>query len=334
MVFGLLNKIQLNHQINQTLEQMAQILFKSWFVDFEPVKAKIAARKRLQALQPENEPASPVCYTAEPDEPPALGDLESYMNRAAMQAISGKTAEQLDALRAEDPERYNELFETAALFPSAMQASELGEIPEGWVVAAITDFGKVVCGKTPAKKKADFYGDAIPFIKIPDMHENVFAAKTSDYLSLEGAASQPKKAIPKGSICVSCIATVGKVVIAAEDSHTNQQINSIVPVRESYTPYLYFRMQTLCKYLQDLASGGSATLNLNTGSFSKIRILMPSCSLLDAFNKKSTSFLGMILNNIHEAGNLCSLRDTLLPKLLSGELTPSEAEEAQPETTA
>lgn len=128
------DKIQLNPQINQTLEQMAQALFKSWFVDFEPVKAKIAARERWQALQQDNEPTSPVCYAAELEEQPAVGDLNMYMNLAAMQAISGKTAEQLDALGAKDPERYNELYETAALFPSAMQESELGQIPEGWEV--------------------------------------------------------------------------------------------------------------------------------------------------------------------------------------------------------
>jgi type I restriction enzyme S subunit len=68
---SLSDKIQLNHQINQTLEQMAQAIFKSWFVDFEPVKAKIAARERWHSLQPGNQLASPVCYA---------GDLESQLH--------------------------------------------------------------------------------------------------------------------------------------------------------------------------------------------------------------------------------------------------------------
>src|SRR5690606_30598643 len=85
------NKIQLNHQINQTLEQMAQAIFKSWFVDFEPVKAKIAA---LEA-----------------------GGSEEDALLAAMQAISGKGEAELTRLQAEQPEQYAELRATAELFP-------------------------------------------------------------------------------------------------------------------------------------------------------------------------------------------------------------------------
>jgi type I restriction enzyme S subunit len=294
------SKIELNHQINQTLEQMAQAIFKSWFVDFEPVKAKIAA---LEA-----------------------GGNEDDALLAAMQAISGKTPEDLTRLQAKQPEQYAELRATAELFPSAMQESELGEIPEGWNIAPISDFGKVICGKTPSKQKPGFYGENVPFIKIPDMHGNVFATHTSDHLSSAGAASQSKKTIPKGSVCVSCIATVGQVVITTEESHTNQQINSIVPFEGCYTPYLYFRMQSLYEHLHDLASGGSATLNLNTGSFSKIRILMPSKTLLDSFAKSSSALFEGSLNNVNSAQTLGSLRDILLPKLLSGELSVSDAE--------
>src|SRR5690554_6894663 len=199
-------KVQLNKQINQTLEQMAQAIFKSWFVDFEPVKAKITA---LEA-----------------------GGSEEDALLAAMQAISGKGDAELTRFQAEQPEQYAELRATAELFPSAMQDSELGEIPEGWRVSPISDFGRIVCGKTPSKQKSEFYGGHIPFIKIPDMHGNMFATTTSDHLSPVGAASQPKKAIPKGSVCVSCIATVGQVVIATEESHTNQQINSIIPFED------------------------------------------------------------------------------------------------------
>src|SRR5690554_6423223 len=107
------NKRRLNHQINQSLEQMALAIFKSWFVDFEPVKAKIAA---LEA-----------------------GGSEEDALLAAMQAISGKDEAQLPRLQAEQPEQYAELRATAELFPSAMQDSELGEIPEGWYLSTIGD---------------------------------------------------------------------------------------------------------------------------------------------------------------------------------------------------
>ncbi|WP_152205293.1 restriction endonuclease subunit S [Marinobacter changyiensis] len=76
----------------------------------------------------------------------------------------------------------------------------MGEIPEGWEVTPISDFGKVVCGKTPSKQKPELYGGYGPFIKIPDMHGNMLATKTSDHLSAVEPAFQSKKAIPNGSV--------------------------------------------------------------------------------------------------------------------------------------
>ena len=297
------NKIQLNKQINQTLEQMAQTIFKSWFVDFEPAKAKMAAL--------------------------AAGAGQEDVLLAAMQAISGKNVLELVQLQTAQPERYAELCRTAELFPAAMQDSELGEIPEGWEVEPISEFGQIVCGKTPSKKKEEYYGGDIPFIKIPNMHDNVFITKASEYMTLEGAASQPKKSIPKGSVCVSCIATVGLVIITSEECHTNQQINSVIPTKEAYTPYLFFRMKALNKHLHDLASGGSATLNLNTSTFSKIQLIKPDNEILKAYQKITSPLLNKILENSYENNTLSETRDTLLPKLLSGELDVSQLADAQ-----
>lgn len=227
---GLDDKIALNRRINQTLEAMAQAIFKAWFVDFDPVKAKIAAKQ---------EGRDPL--------------------RAAMSAISGKADAELHAL---PPEQYEHLAATAALFPDDMEESELGEIPRGWEINCISQFGDVVCGKTPSKANPEYFGDGIPFIKIPDMHNSVYVVSPSERLTALGAASQAKKTIPSGSICVSCIATVGKVVITHEPSQTNQQINSIVPKTPQFTAYLYFQMKKKEKEFHDLASGGSATLEL------------------------------------------------------------------------
>lgn len=298
--FSFCEKIENNHQINQTLEQMAQAIFKSWFVDFEPVKAKIAVLE-------------------------AGGSAENAL-LAAMQAISGKNEVLLNQLQTEQPEQYAELRATAELFPSAMQESELGEIPEGWGVAEVSEFGDVVCGKTPSKSNADFYGGKIPFLKIPDMHGNMFVTRVGEYLSEQGDKSQKKKAIPANSVCVSCIATVGLVSITTQESHTNQQINSIVPSKSSYMPYLYFRMKSLHKLLHDLASGGSATLNLNTGVFSRIRVLHPTDTVLSKFYDLVLPLLEQMKSNAFENQILADARDTLLPKLLSGELQLPEAE--------
>ena len=287
------DKIGQNRRINQTLEAMAQAIFQSWFVDFDPVKAKIAAK-------------------AEGRDP----------LRAAMSAISGKADAELEALPLE---QYEQLAATAALFPNAMEASNLGQIPKGWAINQISQFGDVVCGKTPSKTNPDFFGEGIPFIKIPDMHNNVYVVSPLEQLSASGAASQVKKTIPPGSICVSCIATVGKVVIAHEPSQTNQQINSIVPRHPQYTTYLYFQMRAKDKEFHDLASGGSATLNMNTSTFSKVSVLNPAFNVLEKFSVNVEPLFSEILVRQKQSALLSEARDTLLPKLLSGELSVADA---------
>lgn len=262
------SKIKLNSRTNQTLEQMAQAIFKSWFVDFDPVKAK----------------------------------------------MNGEQPEGMDAA-------------TASLFPEKLVESELGLIPEGWDIATIKDFGSVVCGKTPSKKNADFYDGDVPFIKIPDTHGKVFITETTDTLTQAGDESQPKKRIPENSICVSCIATVGQVFITTKPSHTNQQINSVVPNDANALFYLLFKFKGLNKHFHDLASGGSATLNMNTSTFSKVALVRPTADVLKAFHKTVGGLMDKMLVNQLENATLSELRDTLLPKLLSGEIELETAKE-------
>jgi type I restriction enzyme S subunit len=127
-------KIQLISQINQNSES-AQSIYKSWFVDFDPVKAKIAAKERWYAMQPTGESASPVCYAEEV----VLPDLETYINLAAMRVISGKSELELAQLQQKKTMQYQQLVEIAALFPSGMVEMELGEIPKGWDVGVYRD---------------------------------------------------------------------------------------------------------------------------------------------------------------------------------------------------
>ena len=284
-------KIELNNQINQNLESMAQAIFKSWFIDFNPVRAKIAAR------QEGNDP-----------------------ELAAMCAISGKSEAELEQMAKED---FAELQATAALFPDELVESELGTVPKGWSVQKIKDFGRVICGKTPSKSIAEYYGNDIPFIKIPDMHHDVFVLDSFEKLSEKGSNSQANKILPRGSICVSCIATVGKVIITHQPSQTNQQINSIVPDLPIYTYFLYFLMGEKERLFHDLASGGSATLNMNTSTFSNVDILMPNSKIIEAYDGVVSRIFDEILHNLKLSFLLSDMRDTLLPKLLSGELDVS-----------
>lgn len=242
LLWGLDRKIELNNKINADLEEMAQAIFKNWFVDFEPFK-------------------------------------------------DGKFVD-----------------------------SELGMIPEGWKVGCLGDMGAVVCGKTPSKANSNYYGGDIPFIKIPDMHGNVFVENSEDRLTEEGSLSQIKKLIPPYSLMVSCIATVGLVSINTKPSHTNQQINTVIPHNKSALFYLYQHIKNNEEFLKNMGRGGTTTLNVNTKSFSNIRLLIPSETALEQFHGIVEGLFKKIELNMHESRTLSLLRDTLLPRLMSGEL--------------
>lgn len=278
------DKIELNRQMNETLEAMAQALFKSWFVDFDPViDNALAAGNTI------------------PDE-------------------FSERAEQRKGIEKKDDSDIQDLFPDEFEF-----TEEMGWIPKGWGISEVKDFGQVVCGKTPSKKKAEYYGNDISFIKIPDMHDVAWATTTTDNLSFEGSNSQKNKLIPKGSICVSCIATVGKVLITSREAHTNQQINSVIPAEKNTLYYLYSSFLAMEKNLQDLASGGAVTLNLNTSNFSKIKIILPPSLVLDAYDSAVNSLYVKNLKLLIQNQELAKIRDTLLPKLMSGELRIPDA---------
>lgn len=200
--------------------------------------------------------------------------------------------------------------------------SELGEIPVGWQVNNINDFANnnVITGKTPSTKVKENYSDTgIPFLTIPDMHNDIFVLNTERYISNIGIEKLSKKILPKNSLAISCIATPGLVSITSGDTLTNQQVNSFTPNKiELY--YLYFNLKSMSNYIRDLGSGGSTTLNLNKTQFSKIKLLKPTNKLLLKYDNLVRSNFEMILNFQNENNYLTILRDTLLPKLMSGEI--------------
>ena len=119
---------------------------------------------------------------------------------------------------------------------------------------------------------------------------------------------------------MSCIATVGLVSMNAKESQTNQQINSIIPKEEYYRYFVYLLMKSYYDLLHSMASGGTATLNLNTGDFSKIPVSYSGDKVLVAFQAQVKSLFDKIFSNQSQIRTLEKLRNTLLPKLMSGEV--------------
>ena len=189
-----------------------------------------------------------------------------------------------------------------------------------WKEMPVSYYGKVICGKTPAKKNAEYYGGEVPFVKIPDMHGKTYVFNSDDTLTKEGQASQKEKTLPKESIMVSCIATVGLVSMNANEVQTNQQINSVVPYYEHYRYYLYCWFKSMYDELNTMASGGTATLNLNTGDFSRIGIPMPDEAKIKEFHLLVEPLFAKTKSNQQQMQTLAIQRDTLLPRLMSSEV--------------
>ena len=259
-------KIELNQEMNENLEEIAKILFKSWFIDFDPVKAKVEGR------------------------PTGLSK------------------------------------EISDLFPDSFEDSELGEIPKGWTVNKIKDLGKVICGKTPPTKDKENYGYGFNFITIPDMHDQVFAFESSKTITDKGAKTLKGKLLPEKTICVSCIATPGLTVIIDKPSFTNQQINSIIPYAEYLTYFLFLNFRTLGSKISIYGGGGSVFENMSKSKFEEILIKIPDEKILKYFENHLSPIFEKILTTSKENKILTEIRDTLLPKLISGELQIPDAE--------
>jgi type I restriction enzyme S subunit len=254
-------KISTNIAISKNLEECAQASYKSWFINFDPVKAKVAGEK------------------------PVGMDVA-----------------------------------TAALFPDSMEDSELGPIPKGWEIRSIDSFGKVVTGKTPSTKNSDYWGEEIPFVTIPDMHGQGPIVDTKRFLSKSGADSQKNQYLQKGSILVSCIATPGLVAYATELCQSNQQINSVIPNEEHPSNWLYLHLKNMIPAFVNRSGIGTVFPNLNKNDFSSIQSIVSTKEIRFAYAGIVDSVYRKIEALRRETHTLESLRDSLLPRLISGEL--------------
>lgn len=292
-------KMALNTQTNQTLEAIAQAIFKSWFVDFEPVKAKMAV---LEA-----------------------GGTAEEAERAAMCAISGKDEAALTQLQTEQSDAYAELAQTAALFPSVMQDSELGEIPEGWDVASLSDLIQITGGGTPKRSEPNYWNGDIPWFSVKDVPAdgNVFVVDTEEKITHEGLKKSSTKLLKKGTTIITARGTVGKLALLASDMCMNQSCYGING--KDTGPYFnYFNLFQAVSTLQR-NTHGAVFDTITTKTFDTYRTSLSGSEIANRFDAVVMSMLEKIESNIRENMVLTRIRDTLLPKLLSGEIDLSQA---------
>ncbi len=315
---NLADKIQLNRQTNQILEQIAQAIFKSWFVDFEPVKAKMEAKSALsQALSQRERAEGPLLPLGE-----GLGMRES-MELAAICAISGKTEAELQTL---DADTLKQLKTTAALFPDALVESELGEVPEGWEVRKLSEVAE------NNSKTFDFSKvEKVIFVNTGDVLEGRFLH--SEYSSKEGLPGQAKKAIKMDDILFSEIRPKNKRFAYVSEVSDDYVVSTKFMVIRSlgcvHPRYLYqiLRQKATIQEFNIIAESRSGTFpQITFDSIGYIPIVVPSESIQNAFMEFFTPIIAGVDRLNLENETLAQLRDILLPKLLSGELALDNTE--------
>ena len=184
----------------------------------------------------------------------------------------------------------------------------------------LSDFGDIITGKTPSTTIADYFGDDVPFIKTPDMHNQIFIEHTDQMLSELGAKSQEKKFLPPLSLCVSCIGTAGVVGITSKPSQTNQQINSIVFNEPKNVYFFYALMSQMKEQLDALGSNGSTFTNVNKNKFENMEVFIPNQKVLNEFAEEFEPPFSLILTLQKQNTKLREARDILLPKLMNGQI--------------
>ena len=251
IISALDDKIQLNRQMNKTLEEMAQAIFKEWFVDFGPFR------------------------------------------------------------------------------DGGMQDSELGPIPMGWRVGTISDLGQVIGGSTPSKAVASYYTDeGIPWITPKDLsvNRNKYVSKGAIDITAEGLQNSSAQIMPKGTVLFSSRAPIGYVAIAKASVTTNQGFKSVVPATGVGSEFLYYLLKWMTPEIEQRASG-STFKEISGSEMKKLSVLIPDCEAIKQFQSVA-SVLGEKMQLMEEmTDNLASLRDALLPKLMSGEIRVPVTEE-------
>ncbi len=294
------DKIHLNNQINQTLESIAQAIFKCWFIDFEPVRAKIAAKQ--EGKDPE---------------------------RAAMCAISGKSEAELDQLTKED---FAELQATAALFPDELVESKLGEVPKGWEILDIDKTTSLIIdhrGKTPKKLGADWSDSGVIALSAKHIKDGCIVNREQlRFVDTELYNKWMKEELKEGDILLTSEGPMGEMYYLAFDEKycLSQRLYALRANTDLISStFLYFwLLSPFAKSDMNGRATGTTVVGIRQSELRKVKVLTPSKSICDLFHRKIMPNLKQIALNNNESVNLAQIRDTLLPKLLSGEMDVSD----------
>lgn len=298
------DKIELNRRMNRALEETAQAIFRSWFVDFDPVKAKMRAN-----------------------------ELGRDPERAAMAALAGKlhVPKNADALAEDDfiaaeaelerlsEDQRSELIETAALFPAMLVDSELGLVPEGWGVKVVADIADFVNGRNFTKNAT---GTGRTVIRIAELNSGI-----SGSTQFNEVEAQPENIATPDTILFAWSGSLGVHRWHGEEALINQHIFKVIP-NNLPSWFAYFQLVEHMPFFRSVASHKAVTMgHIKRSHLSEALLAYPmNDSMLAAASKNIQPLYDSIHRVEVESRTLATLRDTLLPRLLSGEIRVREAE--------
>ncbi|RKZ78195.1 MAG: restriction endonuclease subunit S, partial [Gammaproteobacteria bacterium] len=289
------DKIELNRRMNATLEGMAQVLFKSWFVDFDPVIDNV-----IKA-------GNPI-----PDEFAARAEVRR-------QALADGTANR----------------EAAKPFPAAFQETKaMGWIPDRWKIGSFLDEAQLLSGGTPKTSKPEYWNGGVRWASAKDVSQcgKAFLIETEKTITNLGLNKSATKVIPKFStVVVARGATTGRMTMFGEDIAMNQTCYGM-RLKSGNHFYGYCHSKNLITNLVS-AAHGSVFDTITTTTFESSKVLKAPENLTDLFEEETAPSFQKILSNQGQTSTLTKLRDTLLPKLISGELRIPDAEKMADQAT-
>ena len=296
----LINK---NINMNKMLEGMAQAIFKSWFVDFDPVYAKrLALDAGLSEGQAERAAMAVIAGVCSPE-----GFVENFrqMDRSLNEKFS----------KINESKKY-ELIYKASLFPSEFVNSKLGLIPKGWKESNIENEFNITMGQSPKGTTYNQSREGVLFFQ----GRKDFGFRFPKERMFTKAPNRMARA---GDTLISVRAPVGDKNIAIKDCCIGRGLASLRH-KSNGTPYTYYFISYIEKSLDSLSGSGTVFNSITKNILSNIKIIAPSTSIIDRYNNMIKSFDDRIMNLFIENNYLSSFRDTLLPKLLSGEIDISK----------
>ncbi|MFC3095254.1 restriction endonuclease subunit S [Alteromonas sediminis] len=282
-------RMRLNQQINQTLEQMAQTLFKSWFVDFDP-----AVDNALAA-------GNPI-----PDE-------------LAHRVEVRKKAHALPDFHPL-PEHIRNLFPSEFEQTGEPAVGIGGWVPKGWEFGRICNLcSRVESGGTPSRKEQRYWDNGnVPWLTSGEVRQTI-VTKSNSFITEDGLLNSSAKLWqPFTTVVAMYGATAGQVTLLACETSANQACCALIPDTNSAL-YVFFKAKNSVQIYEGKASG-SAQQNLNKTIVSNLEVILPPKELLKMFDNLLRPNVLKMMDNEQQNFNLEAIRDALLPKLISGEI--------------